>query len=54
MIGLDCQNNDSINSIVTLKHSDDMVNNLTKDFTPIAGIDYIPKKDKNSFKQIQD
>ena len=53
MVGLNCLENDSIQSIITLKYSDDMVSNLTKDFTPVTGIDYIPKKDKNKFQQVQ-
>ena len=36
-------------SLLTLKYGDDMIHSLTKDFTPIAGVDYIPKKDKSKF-----
>ena len=44
MIGMKKDGNDQNFSMLTLKYSEDMVNNLTKDFTPIAGVDYIPKK----------
>ena len=44
MIGINKHGNDQNFSMLTLKYSEDMVNNLTKDFTPIAGVDYTPKK----------
>ena len=44
MIGMDRYSNDQNFSMLTLKYGEDMVNNLTKDFTPIAGVDYSPKK----------
>jgi hypothetical protein len=44
MIGMKKDGNDQNFSMLTLKYGEDMVNNLTKDFTPIAGVDYIPKK----------
>ena len=44
MIGMDRYSNDQNFSMLTLKYGEDMVNNLTKDFTPIAGVDYTPKK----------
>ena len=37
------RNQDSI-SYMTLKYGDDMVSNLTPDYSPIAGVDYIPRK----------
>ena len=40
--------NDQNFSMLTLKYSEDMVNNLTKDFTPVAGVDYAPNKPKNN------
>jgi hypothetical protein len=33
---------DKIYSYVTLKYGDDMRNNLTKDYSPIPNVDYIP------------
>jgi hypothetical protein len=44
MIGMSKDGNDQNFSMLTLKYGEDMVNNLTKDFTPIPGVDYIPKK----------
>jgi hypothetical protein len=44
MIGMKKDGNDQNFSMLTLKYGEDMVNNLTKDFTPIAGVDYTPKK----------
>ena len=44
MIAMKKDGNDQNFSMLTLKYGEDMVNNLTKDFTPIAGVDYIPKK----------
>jgi hypothetical protein len=42
MIGMRKDGNDQNFSMLTLKYGEDMVNNLTKDFTHIAGVDYIP------------
>lgn len=36
-------------SYLTLKYGDEIVQNSHKDRTPIAGVDYIPKKDKTKF-----
>lgn len=44
MIGMHKDGNDQNFSMLTLKYGEDMVNNLTKDFTPIPGVDYTPKK----------
>ena len=44
MIGIHKEGNGQNFSLITLKYGEDMVNNLTKDFTPIAGVDYMPKK----------
>jgi hypothetical protein len=44
MIGMKKDGNDQNFSMLTLKYGEDMVSNLTKDFTPIPGVDYIPKK----------
>lgn len=48
MIGIEDKHEKNI-SVITLTFGDDMVSNLTKDFTPIPGVDYMPKKDKNKF-----
>ena len=44
MIAMKKENNDQNFSMLTLKYGEDMINNLTKDFTPIAGVDYTPKR----------
>jgi hypothetical protein len=44
LLGISEVKTDSICSIITLKYGDDMVNGLTKDFTPKPNIDYIPKR----------
>lgn len=38
-------------SYLTLKYGDDIITGFYKDFSPIAGVDYVPKKDKNKFKK---
>lgn len=53
LIGVSDLQDSSAISMITLKYGDEMVNNLTKDFTPIPGIDYKPKKDKNKFVKKQ-
>jgi len=53
MIGIDNSYNKDIDqhfSLLTLKYGEDMINSVCKDFTPIAGVDYIPKKDKKQFE----
>ena len=39
-------------SYLTLKYGDEIVQNEYKDFTPIAGVDYVPKKDKTKFAKV--
>lgn len=36
-------------SYITLKFGDEMVSNITPDFKPIPGVDYIMKKDPSLF-----
>lgn len=31
-------------SYITLKYGDEMVNELVKDFSPVTGVDYLPRK----------
>ena len=38
-------------SLLTLKYGEDMVSSVCKDFTPVAGVDYVPKKDKKLFSK---
>lgn len=51
MISINERGNDRHFSYITLKYGDDMKNIGTKDRTPIANVDYVPKKDKNKFKK---
>jgi len=48
MIGMVKHGNEQNFSMLTLKYGEDMVNNLTRDFTPVAGVDYMPNKPKKS------
>jgi hypothetical protein len=44
------QDDDKIASYITLKYGDELKNDLVKDFSPVPGVDYIPKKDASKFK----
>ena len=37
---------DALKSYIVLKYGDELRSNLTEDFTPKPGIDYIPKRKK--------
>jgi len=50
MIGIDDGNERSL-SYITLKYGDDMKPPDIRDFTPVPGIDYIPKKDKTKYSK---
>jgi hypothetical protein len=41
-------------SYITLKYGDEMKQELVKDFSPVPGIDYIPKRDASQYKKIID
>jgi hypothetical protein len=43
MIGLD-DHEDKLKSYVILKYGDELRNSLTKNYTPIPNIDYIPRR----------
>lgn len=52
IIGLyDSNKFDQISSYITLKYGDEMKNDVVKDFSPLPGIDYVPKKDSSKFKK---
>jgi hypothetical protein len=51
MIGIMEKGNDRHFSYIGLKYGDDLKRLDTKDRTPIPGVDYVPKKDKNRFKK---
>jgi hypothetical protein len=42
MIGM--VEDDRTSSYITLKYGDEMVNEMVKDFSPIPGVDYTPKR----------
>ena len=49
IIGMNDKHEQSF-SYITLKYGDEMKQELVKDFTPIPGVDYIPKRDANQYK----
>lgn len=51
MIGIKKDGNDQTFSYITLRYGDDIKNPDVQDFTPVPGVDYVPKKDKSRFKQ---
>ena len=38
-------------SLLTLKYGDDMKQDFMRDFTPVPGVDYIPKQDASKYKK---
>lgn len=38
-------------SYITLKYGDEMKQELVKDFSPVPGVDYIPKRDVSLYKK---
>jgi hypothetical protein len=46
--------NEGTLSYLTLKYGDEIIPNSHKDLTPVAGVDYIPKKDKTKFTKAID
>lgn len=51
IIGIqDSAANQSIFSYITIKYGDDLAFDIVKDFSPVPGVDYTPKKDKTKFK----
>lgn len=45
------QDDSKISSYITLKYGDEMKTDVIKDFSPVPGVDYIPKKDASKFKK---
>ena len=43
-IGIEDHLNDKIASYIVLKYGDSLIDELTKDYSPLPMIDYIPKK----------
>jgi hypothetical protein len=46
LIGLAGKSIETIHSYITLKYGDEIRTNLTKDYKPIEGVDYIAKNKK--------
>jgi len=51
MIGIKESGNDRHFSYIGLKYGDDIKRLDTRDRTPVPGVDYVPKKDKTTFKK---
>ena len=51
MIGIEEKNNSGTFSYITLKYGDEMVSSVVRDFSPIPGVDYTPKKNINDFRK---
>jgi hypothetical protein len=49
MIGLKETTNSGTFSYITLKYGDEMIPSITKDYSPVPGVDYVPKKDITKF-----
>jgi hypothetical protein len=52
MIGLKETTNSGTFSYITLKYGDEMKQELVRDFSPVPGVDYIPKRDASQYKKI--
>jgi hypothetical protein len=39
-------------SYITLKYGDEMKQEVVKDFSPVPGVDYVPKRDANLYKKV--
>lgn len=54
MIGISTyiKDSDQYLSLLTLKYGDDMIQSVCKDYSPVAGVDYMPKKDANKYKKV--
>ena len=51
VIGIDEKKEQSF-SYITLKYGDDMKPSLVKDFSPVAGVDYVPKRDATKYNKL--
>lgn len=53
VIGLyETEKNNQNTSYITLKYGDEMKQELVRDFSPVPGVDYIPKRDANLYKKV--
>jgi hypothetical protein len=51
IIGMN-EKHDQTFSYITLKYGDEMKQELVKDFSPIPGVDYIPKQDASKYLKV--
>ena len=49
MIGMQATTNSGTFSYITLKYGDEMKPTLVRDFSPVSGIDYVPKQDASKY-----
>ena len=49
MIGLKENTNSGTFSYITLKYGDEMIPSITKDYSPVPDVDYVPKKDISKY-----
>jgi len=47
----DTEKNNQAFSLLTLKYGEDMRQDFIKDFSPVPGVDYFPKKDASKYKK---
>jgi hypothetical protein len=54
MVGISTYIKDSDHylSLLTLKYGEDMLQSVCKDYSPVPGVDYVPKKDKSKFTKV--
>ena len=50
IIGMNDKHEQSF-SYITLKYGDEMKQELVRDFSPVPGVDYVPKRDANQYKK---
>ena len=53
MIGISTyvKDSDQYFSLLTLKYGDDMIQSICKDYSPVPGVDYVPKHDAPQYKK---
>ena len=53
MIGISTyvKDSDQYFSLLTLKYGDDMIQSICKDYSPVPGVDYVPKHDATRYKK---
>ena len=56
MIGISTfiKDSDQYMSLLTLKYGESMIQSVCKDYSPVPGVDYTPKRDASKYKKITD